>query len=77
MSVADARIAWACRRGMLELDIVLSRFLEQRYAGLADTERALFAEALTLSDQDLWQLISTSAPPPANLSSIIRQLREV
>lgn len=77
MSAADARIAWACRRGMLELDIVLGRFFEQRYPGLEPEERALFAEALTLSDRDLWQLISSSAPPPAALSSIVRQLREV
>lgn len=77
MSADDARIAWACRRGMLELDIVLGRFFEQRYPELESEERALFAEALTLSDQDLWQLISTSASPPAALFSIIRQLREV
>ena len=77
MNTHDARIAWACRRGMLELDIVLGRFLSLRYPELDPDQQALFADALTLSDQDLWQLISTSAPPPPNLLSIIRQLREV
>lgn len=77
MSVDDARIAWACRRGMLELDIVLGRFLAQRYSTLTPEEHTLFAEALTLSDQDLWQLISTPISPPANLFPIIRQLREI
>ncbi len=29
------RIRWRCRRGLLELDIVLGRFVDAHYVGLA------------------------------------------
>ncbi|MFZ1712954.1 MAG: succinate dehydrogenase assembly factor 2, partial [Nitrosomonas sp.] len=32
------RIRWRCRRGMLELDIVLQRFLDNQYARLSESQ---------------------------------------
>ena len=36
------RLIWACRRGMLELDILLSRFVETRYEKLSDQDKLRF-----------------------------------
>nr|VFJ45066.1 MAG: antitoxin CptB [Candidatus Kentron sp. DK]VFJ52621.1 MAG: antitoxin CptB [Candidatus Kentron sp. DK] len=41
-----ARLRWHCRRGMRELDILLERFLESRYAALTDADKALFSRFL-------------------------------
>jgi len=50
-----ARIRWACRRGMLELDLFLMRFFENRYAHLTEIERQNFSDLLTYPDPDLFQ----------------------
>jgi antitoxin CptB len=52
------RVRWRCRRGLLELDIVLGRFIEQRYAGMDDGQRVAFDELLDLPDTELWDLIT-------------------
>ena len=48
-----AKLRWQCRRGTKELDFLLLRYLDNRYA-LADTqEQALFVELLALEDDEL------------------------
>ena len=48
------RLAWRCRRGMLELDIVLQRFVQQQFYGLSLDELYAFDEMLAMPDNDLW-----------------------
>lgn len=53
------KLRWRCvRRALLELDIVLSRFLEERFPALTDEEQRLFAELADSEDHDLWQWIN-------------------
>lgn len=52
------RARWRCRRGLLELDIVLLRFMDRYYNQLNETELQKFDELLSLSDNELWDLIS-------------------
>lgn len=52
------RMCWRCRRGLLELDILLGRFVEAHYAGLSDAERQTFEELLDMPDNHLWDMIS-------------------
>jgi antitoxin CptB len=67
----DDRVRWHCRRGLLELDLVLSKFLNMRYATLSDAQKAVFMELLTYADNDLWDLLSgrssTTDPAVQNL----------
>ncbi|MBI4123676.1 MAG: succinate dehydrogenase assembly factor 2 [Betaproteobacteria bacterium] len=49
------RLRWKCRRGLLELDLVLDRFL--RKASLTAGELAALNSLLDLPDNDLWDLI--------------------
>jgi antitoxin CptB len=51
----DHRLYWKCRRGLLELDIVLQRYL-QRYP-----DDASLAPLLDLPDNDLWDIITGRA----------------
>lgn len=50
-------IRWHCRRGMLELDLVLASFLEQGFGELTPEEIAAFQGLLSCSDPDLWEMI--------------------
>ncbi len=52
------RVRWRCRRGLLELDIILGRFVEARYARLSGSERQTFEQFLDMADNPLWDMIS-------------------
>ena len=70
------RIRWRCRRGMLENDLVLERFLAARGGSLTDDEVAMLDRLLDLTDNDLWDLIAGRAEPPdATLAPLVRALR--
>ena len=71
-----ARLRWRCRRGMLENDIVLERFLAARGASITDEELAMLDRLLDLTDGDLWDLIAGRAEAPdASLAPMVRALR--
>jgi len=51
------RLRWQCRRGLLELDLVLERFLE-RYGDRLDGGRlSSFQALLAYTDDELWDLV--------------------
>jgi antitoxin CptB len=52
------RARWRCRRGLLELDIILQRFMDQYYAQLDEDELWQFEILLSQSDHDLWDMIT-------------------
>ena len=57
------RLRWRCRRGMLENDLVLSRFLDARGADLREDEVASLDRLLDMADNDLWNLIAGRMDP--------------
>jgi antitoxin CptB len=62
--VEERRARWHCRRGMLELDLVLNRFMDRHYGSLNAAQRRAFDELLELQDHELWEVIAGLAPPP-------------
>ena len=72
-----SRLRWLCRRGMKELDLVLTGYLEKHYPNAGTNEQAGFRKLLELQDPDLYKLIvgrqSTEDPDMADIIRIIRQ----
>ncbi len=58
-----ARIRWRCRRGLLENDLILERFLDARADSLDDGQVAMLDRLLDLPDNDLWDLIAGRVEP--------------
>lgn len=52
------RMRWRCRRGLLELDIILGRFVETQYAQLDRIGQKSFEELLDMPDNPLWDMIA-------------------
>jgi len=71
------RARWRCRRGLLELDIVLQRFVDQYYGKLDEEEIRQFETLLGLSDNDLWDMIALKEAGDNNLQPVLRLLRAV
>ena len=72
----ESRLRWLCRRGMKELDVVMTRYLENRYPQADAKEQAQFRALLQMPDPDLYNLLLgrgvASSPEQACL---IAQLR--
>ena len=72
------RVRWRCRRGMLENDLVLTRFLDARVATLTDAELAQLDSLLDLSDNELWDLIAGRTEPAERaVLPLLQELRSV
>ena len=71
------RVRWRCRRGLLELDIVLQRFVDTYYAKLNEAELRQFETLLDLSDSDLWAMIALKEARNMNSQPVLRLLQTV
>ena len=72
MSEAD-RIRWQCRRGLLELDLVLAKFLDRHLDNLSSGSLTAFKRLLDYPDHDLWDLVNGKmTPPDAELALVIK-----
>jgi antitoxin CptB len=66
------RLKWKCRRGRLELDLVLERVIPT----LQNEDVAAFDSLLELADDDLWDIVvGRSNDYPARLNDIVMRLR--
>lgn len=57
------RLRWQCRRGMLELDLLLNRFLDAGFSDLDPAQRAAFNRLLAYQDQILYDWLMGHAVP--------------
>ena len=71
-----ARLRWRARRGLLENDLVLERFLAARGATLNEAEVDSLDRLLDLPDHELWDLIAGRAEvDDATMKPLIDALR--
>lgn len=52
-----ARLRWRARRGLLENDLILTRFLDAHEASMADDDVDAFTLLMELSDNELMDLL--------------------
>lgn len=52
------RLSWRCRRGLLELDIVLQRFSDNHLADLTKQELLAFDSLLDLPDNEFLDVVT-------------------
>lgn len=58
-----ARLRWRARRGLLENDLIVSRFLDAHETSLTDEEVDAFSRLMELPDNDLMDLLLERAQP--------------
>jgi antitoxin CptB len=73
--LAKSRLEWKCRRGLLELDLVLQGFLQGQFT---DEDAGRLDELLDLPDNDLWDFVSGRRDDyDARFGGIVARLRAV
>jgi len=71
-----ARLRWKCRRGMLELDLLLRDFLDTGYAQLNDAERLAFDHLLDYPDAVLLEwLMGRIRPTDKDVVPLVDKIR--
>jgi antitoxin CptB len=60
-----ARLRWRSRRGLLENDLILTRFLDRHESELSDDDVGAFTRLLELSDNDLMDVLLARREPGA------------
>jgi antitoxin CptB len=76
MLTNDNRLRWQCRRGMLELDLLLQQFLSQGYRNLDQPARQQFARMLEYPDQLLLEwLMGKAVPADREVRNIVQSIR--
>lgn len=75
--MAEARLAWQCRRGMLELDLFLMTFLEKDYDNLANDSKQDFIKLLEIADTKLLEyLMGRHVHKEARIQHVIEAIRK-
>ena len=70
------KLRWDCRRGLLELDLILEKFNERHLASLGAAHLAQFRELLALPDNDLLDLVMGRGPlPDPRFETLLKLLR--
>ena len=72
------RLRWRCRRGMRELDRLLERYLDRRWAVASEPERGVFLRLLDCEDDRLWRwFLGHETPPDADLEQLVQHIRNL
>lgn len=76
-----ARLRWRSRRGLLENDLILTRFLDANEIEMTDDEVDALTQLLDLSDNDLLDLLLGRTEPAdslaaPNVSALLIKLRQ-
>ena len=75
--VHEAQIRWRCRRGLLELDLLLSAFVANHFQRLSRDDQETFGRLLELPDPSLLDILLNGAEPPdlPGISAVLDRIR--
>jgi antitoxin CptB len=68
------RLRWRCRRGMKELDVLLSRYVNERFGAASRTEQDAFRQLLETPDPLLYDYCLRGEAPPAQFAALIERI---
>ena len=68
------KLRWRCRRGMKELDVLLTRYVEERFCGASDQERDAFRQLLETQDPVLYAYCMGKERPPPRFAALIERI---
>ena len=69
--ISHNRLRWLARRGMLELDTWLTRFLEDGFEKLPIAQQRRFVYLLEQDDMTLYQWFTGGAEPPPDMKALV------
>jgi antitoxin CptB len=74
MTVDVGKLRWRCRRGMKELDILLTRYVDERYGAAPAEEQQAFQHLLETQDPVIYAYCLGRERPPEHLAALIERI---
>ncbi|HMI75663.1 MAG TPA: succinate dehydrogenase assembly factor 2 [Steroidobacteraceae bacterium] len=74
MTVDVGKLRWRCRRGMKELDILLTRYVDERYGSAPVDEQQAFQGLLETQDPVIYAYCLGQERPPEHLAALIERI---
>ncbi len=75
-STDRSRLYWQCRRGMLELDLLLQAFLDGQFDTLAAPEQQAFSDLLGYPDTVLLEyMLGRMIPTDKAIADVVAKIR--
>jgi len=68
------KLRWRCRRGMKELDLLLTRYVDERFGSAPQPEQEAFRSLLESQDIALYAYCLGSEPPPLEFAALIERI---
>ena len=69
------KLRWHCRRGIKELDVLLTRYVEEHYRDAPAAHQDAFKQLLEAQDATIYAYcLGYERPPTTLLSSLIEQI---
>ena len=73
---SNNQLRWACRRGLLELDLLLNSYVDKVYDQLTDAEKRQFISLLDMQDQEMYEMLSgKTSPNDKQLAELLEKIR--
>jgi antitoxin CptB len=74
MAPEEGRLRWRCRRGMKELDILLARYMDERFCSASTQEQEAFKGLLEIQDPVIYAYCLGQERPPEHLAVLIERI---
>ena len=68
------KLRWRCRRGIKELDLLLARYVNERFCSASIPEQDAFEALLAAPDADLYAYCLGLARPPPRFATLIGRI---
>lgn len=76
-ALSSGALRWRCRRGMLELDLMLQSFVDKDVVNLTQQERVVFNRLLDYPDQVLLELfLKQTVSSDKEISQLVERIRQ-
>jgi len=71
-----SKLLWRCRRGVKELDVVFTKFVDSSYDGLSAQQKQAFTKLLDIEDPIILSyMLRQTEPHDAEIASIVEKVR--
>ena len=76
--MSDGKLVWQCRRGMRELDELLTNYLQNNYGQASKSEKNAFRQLLALPNPDLVDyLLENKNHDDSKIADAIEKIRSL
>ena len=73
----DSQVKWKCRKGLRELDILLSKYFEEKYPNLTDEDKLVFLEFIELDTYAILDMLTNKATDDIKYKNILLALKSL